>query len=72
MRINEIITEAIRLKPQDRYIVIEELIHSLDKPDKEIDNLWLEESAKRLATYQNGDLKTISYDEAFIINGSNR
>ena len=65
MGISEIITEAMRLKPQERYLVIEELVHSLDEPNKEIDNLWLQESIKRLAAYKSGSLNTVSYETVF-------
>lgn len=65
MGISEIITEAMRLKPQERYMVIEELVRSLDEPDTKIDSIWLEESAKRLAAYQNGSVKTVSYEVVF-------
>ena len=65
MGISEIITEAMRLKPQERYLIIEELVHSLDEPNKEIDNLWLQESIKRLAAYKSSSLKTVSYETVF-------
>ena len=65
MSINEIIEEALELTPQDRHVVIENLILSLDQADSKIDRLWLEESTKRLQAIKNGRLKTISYDDLF-------
>ena len=65
MGIDEIIEEAIHLKPQDRYLVIENLIYSLDNPDTEIDEQWIEESLKRVRACREGSLKTVTYDEAF-------
>lgn len=65
MSINEIVEEALGLKPKDRYMVIENLILSLNKPDSEIDRLWIEESTKRLQAIKNGKLKTVSYDDLF-------
>jgi putative addiction module component (TIGR02574 family) len=65
MSISEIITEAMRLKPQERYKVIEELVRSLDEPDTKIDSIWLKESAKRLAAYESDSIKTVSYEAAF-------
>ncbi len=65
MSINEIISEALHLKPQDRYIVIENLVQSLDKPDGEIDEQWIVESIKRAKAYRSGSLKTLSYNEVF-------
>ncbi len=65
MSINEIVEEALELKPKDRYMVIENLILSLNKPDSEIDRLWIEESTKRLQAIKDGKLKTVSYDDLF-------
>lgn len=65
MILPEIIEEALHLKPQERYIVIENLIKSLDAPDEEIDKIWKEESIKRLKAYKDGTAKTLSYDQVF-------
>ena len=63
MEINEIIQEAINLKPQEKYLIIESLI--LNEPDKDIEKIWIEESEKRLDEYNNGNLKTLSFEEVF-------
>lgn len=65
MGVNEVISQAMELKPQERYLIIEQLIQSLNQPDKEIEKLWIEESEKRLAAYEKGDLKTVSFEEVF-------
>ncbi len=65
MSLPEIIEEAMHLKPQDRYIIIESLIYSLNSPDKEIDEIWLQESQKRLQAYKEGSIKTLSYEQVF-------
>ena len=65
MGTNEIIQEAINLKPQEKYLIIESLILSLNEPDKDIEKIWIEESQKRLDEYKNGDLKTLSFEEVF-------
>ena len=57
MGTNEIIQEAINLKPQEKYLIIESLILSLNVPDKDIEKIWIEESQKRLDEYKNGNLK---------------
>ncbi len=63
MGTNEIIQEAINLKPQEKYLIIESLILSLNEPDKDIEKIWIEESQKRLDEYKNGNLKTLSFEE---------
>ena len=60
MGAQEIIKEAILLEPQDRYMVIESLVNSLDEIDEGIEKLWIEESEKRLADYEDGKLETLS------------
>ena len=65
MSANEIIQQAIDLTPQERYLVIESLVQSLNEPDKNIETLWIEESQKRLKAYNNGTLKTVSFEEVF-------
>ena len=65
MGTNEIIKEAINLKPQEKYLIIESLILSLNEPDKDIEKIWIEESQKRLDEYKDGNLKTLSFEEVF-------
>ena len=55
--------EAISLDPADRAKLVDQLIHSLDKPDAELDRLWAEEAESRLAAYKSGELKAVSIEE---------
>jgi len=61
----EIINEALHLKPQERYLIIETLVNNLNKPNEKIDKIWIEESKKRLQAYKDGKIKTFSYKEVF-------
>ena len=65
MNLPDILEEALHLKPQERYIIIENLVHSLNQPDEEIDKVWIEESQKRLKAYKEGTAKTVSYNQVF-------
>jgi len=65
MSINDIIDEALTLKPQERYMIIEKLNESLNIPNPEVEQAWIEESKRRLKAYENGTLKTVSYEEVF-------
>lgn len=65
MNIQNIINEALHLKPQERYLLIENLIQSLNEPNMEVDKIWIEESQKRLKAYQQGKLKSVSYEQVF-------
>ncbi len=65
MSTKEILEKALRLKPEEKFTIIEGLIRSLDEPDKEIDALWAEEAEKRLKAYREGRLEGISMEELF-------
>lgn len=59
----ELLNEAMKLKPDERFSLVDGLIKSLDEPDKHIDKIWAEESEKRLKAYREGTLKGIPMEE---------
>ena len=61
----KIIQDALQLKPQERYMIVESLLESLDIPDKSVDTVWADEAEKRLQNYRNNKVKTISFEEVF-------
>jgi len=61
----EILEKALKLKPEERFQVIEGLIKSLDEPDKRLDDIWAEEAEGRLAAYREGKLEGIPMEEIF-------
>jgi len=61
MSINDIIDEALTLKPQDRYKIIESLSMSLDVVNPEIEESWINESLKRAEAYKHSELKIVPY-----------
>ena len=65
MNSQEILKQALELKPQEKFLVLEGLLESLDMPDKDIDKIWYEESGKRLKAYRNGKLEGIPMEEIF-------
>lgn len=60
-----LISKALRLKPAERFIVIEALIKSLDVPDPEIEKAWAVEAERRLKAYKAGKLETVSFEDIF-------
>ena len=60
-----LLKKALLLKPQDRFLLIDGLIHSLDEPNKEIDEIWAEEASKRLNAHREGKTKGIPFSEVF-------
>lgn len=58
-----ILDEALQLRPAERLQLIESLTRSLNKPDEEIEKVWMEESEKRYQALKEGKVKTIPLDE---------
>jgi len=65
MSTKELLDETMKLKPEERFILVEGLIKSLDEPDKKLDEIWAEEAEKRLKAYRKGKLEGIPMEEIF-------
>ena len=65
MRSKEILEQAKDLKAEERFMIVEGLLKSLDEPDRKIDEIWAEEAAKRLNAYRNGRLEGVPMEEIF-------
>jgi putative addiction module component (TIGR02574 family) len=65
MSTTEVIEQALKLKAAERYLLLELLHRSLDKPDPEIDRVWQDEALRRLKAYDEGRLECVSMEEAF-------
>ena len=60
-----LLQKALSLKPQDKFILIEGLINSLDEPDKEVDTIWIEEASQRLKAHRERKTTGISFEKVF-------
>lgn len=60
---DNIFEEASALSPFEKAQLIDKLISSLDKPDKEIDKLWVKEAEDRIDAYDQGKLKAVSIEK---------
>ena len=60
---DNIFEEASALSPFKKAQLIDKLISSLDKPDKEIDELWAKEAEDRIDAYDQGKLKAVSLEK---------
>ncbi len=65
MNKRELLEQVINLKPADRFVIVEGILKSLDKPDLTIEEIWIDESEKRLTAYRNGDIKGVPYESVF-------
>lgn len=61
----QLLKKALALKTQDKFLIVEALLKSLDKPDEQVEAIWNEEIGKRSRALDNGKLKTIPFEEIF-------
>jgi putative addiction module component (TIGR02574 family) len=60
---NEVLKEAMTLKPAQKAELIDKLLSSLDKPDKEIDEMWAKEAESRIDAYEEGKIKAVTLEK---------
>ena len=65
MSTKQILEQALKLKPEERFTLVEGIIKSLDEPDKKLDDIWAEEAEKRLSAYRDGRLEGIPMEDIF-------
>ena len=61
----EILEQALQLRPDERFMLVEGLLKSLDEPNYDLDAMWVEEAEKRLKAYRAGELEGIPIEEIF-------
>jgi putative addiction module component (TIGR02574 family) len=61
---DKLFKDALVLSDQDKSDLIEQLIKSLDEPDPAIDELWKEEAEARIDAYEDGNLSSVTIQEA--------
>jgi putative addiction module component (TIGR02574 family) len=59
----DILKEAISLRPLDQAKLVDQLIAVLDTPDTELDKLWADEAESRLDAFKRGKLKSIALED---------
>jgi len=60
---DNVLKEALTLRPFEKAQLIDKLLASLDKSDKEIDELWAREVENRIDAYDQGKIKAISLEK---------
>lgn len=60
---NTVLKEALALRPSEKAELIDKLISSLDKPDKDIDEMWAKEAENRIDAYDQGKMKAVSLEK---------
>lgn len=60
----KVLAYALALGPNEKFLVVEGILRSLDEPDASLDAIWGEEAERRLAAYRKGNLKGIPMETA--------
>ena len=61
----EIIEKAASLPVEERVMVVDTLLRTLNPPDIEIEEEWVKVAQRRLAEFRSGHVKAIPGDEVF-------
>jgi putative addiction module component (TIGR02574 family) len=65
MNTKELINEVVSLPVEERTLVVDSLLRSLNQPESEVDKKWASLAQKRLVEMKNGTIKSIPGDEVF-------
>ncbi len=65
MNTRELIEKAVSLPEEERVLVIDSLLQSLNQPDSEIDKMWHATALKRLAEIREGSVTPVPGEEVF-------
>lgn len=60
---DKLVSEIRALPDEDKLRVLDAILTDLDKPDREIDQIWAVEARNRWNSYKAGRLATVSYEE---------
>jgi putative addiction module component (TIGR02574 family) len=59
----EILKKALDLPPSEKAELIDRLLSSLEKPERDLDELWAKEAEDRIDAYEKGELRALSIKE---------
>lgn len=65
MNTKNLIDEAVSLPVEERALIVDSLLRSLNPPESEIDKKWIAVAKRRLTEIRLGTVKTIPGEEVF-------
>ena len=65
MNTKQLIDEAVSLPVEERALVVDTLLRSLNQPESEIDKIWAKEAKRRLDELRSGRVKAIPGEAVF-------
>jgi putative addiction module component (TIGR02574 family) len=61
--VSQLAKKAIELEPVERIRLVEAILSSLDKPDRDIEQSWIAESEARYEAYKRGEIDAVDWEE---------
>lgn len=65
MKTKELISEAISLPVEERALIVDSILRSLNPTESEIDQKWASVAKNRLEELRSGEVKVVPGDEVF-------
>lgn len=65
MKTKDLIDEAVSLPVEERALLVDSLLRSLNQPQTDIDKKWIEVARQRLEELQSGTVKAVPGEAAF-------
>lgn len=65
MKTKDLIAEAMSLPVEERAMIIDSLLKSLNPPETDIDKKWIAVAKRRLAELRSGQVQPVPGDEVF-------
>lgn len=65
LAIEQIITEISPLKPLDKLRLIEQILASLNQPNKKLEDIWAKEAEERIEAYNSSSISSVCEEDVF-------
>ena len=65
MNTKQLIDDAVSLPVEERTLVVDSLLRSLNQPESEMDKKWAKEAKKRLAQLRSGKVEPVPGKDVF-------
>jgi len=65
MNTKQLIDEAVSLPVEQRALVVDSLLRSLNQPESELDKVWAKDAQRRLLELRSGDIQSIPGEKVF-------
>ncbi len=60
-----LLKEAIQLNRRERFLLIDNLIKTIDEPNLELDAVWVDEAEKRLKAHRLNPVSSVPFRDIF-------